>query len=751
MSGSEDESAWDSDNEVFHTEEIDAENEAELQIYAKQQLGLSLDGPDADLAWVAWEAFVAPPPEEWTEHVDPEGRVFFFSHVTKESSWSHPGDGLFRELVDIVKGLRAQQPRPTEKQRSRVMQEHLVQTHRRAELDLHGWSGPYTMDGGGEYFYNSVSKESAWESPHEKWEQELALRHALLHRCLLQDWPKSLEPPPSQEEAAADIRPLALSLETLASQAISTMEKSPEDDDAVSLCSARSFVTVRSARSMRSMVSARSARSLRSTPSPASPRGVQRSQSSGYPPAVPSSPTTPTSPSHPTALLRTQSESLPRFGAADSDHVQSPSVPAVVADCGAEPDVLMSPNQAPSINDISQCKSVSPVLVPCKSSPPCKVDHLMAPLPKSPPCKVLEKARKAPAGESSPASVDKDIYSSLHLLEKAPVASPSPGVKSKKVPSPTVTKPATSATPEVASLEKSAATESSPISKMRAISFEDAVSVDKAEGDLTSWLPEHAQRIIKRHLGDKSSLSPGGSPANNQNADLNDAYPEMPVVDNAEVAGGMAADDAAAGDAAVMALVARKCAPAEPPVTVDLPAGLLTQILSSTSGIPEVKDLIELSEKGSQPPVTSELPADLPAQVVSSTSVPLEEGSPVSSPVRMPEGSPVSSTGSRSNSAQFFNLYDADPENVEAQKVHLWLKGLGLARYFEQLASEGFDDMSILTNVKEEEIAELIDMCPMPKLHQQQLRRGLARLRAGGSDETRQRKVRSRTGEDGDL
>merc|ERR1712086_136198 len=106
-------------------------------------------------------------------------------------------------------------------------------------------------------------------------------------------------------------------------------------------------------------------------------------------------------------------------------------------------------------------------------------------------------------------------------------------------------------------------------------------------------------------------------------------------------------------------------------------------------------------------------------------------GSPVSS-----AGSPVRSAGSRSNSAQFFNLYDADPENVEAQKVRHWLKGLGLARYFEQLAAEGFDDMSILANVEETQIAELMDMCPMPKLHQQQLRRGLARLRAGGSDET---------------
>jgi len=592
-----------------------------------------------------------------------------------------------------------------------VMQEHLVQTHRRAELDLHGWSGPYTADGGGEYFYNSVNKESAWESPHEKWEQELALRHALLHRCLLQDWPKSLEPPPSQEEAAADIRPLALSLETLASQADSTMDKSPEDDDAVSLCSARSFVTVRSARSTRSMVSARSARSMRSTPSPASlasPRGVRRSHSSGYPPAVPASPT---SPSKPTPLLRTQSESLPRFGAADSDHVLAPSVPAVVAELVAEPDVLVSPESSPSIHDISQCKSASPVLVPCKSSPPSKVDHLMAPLPKSPPCKVVEKARKAPAGESSP---DKHRIAS-------PVASSSPGVKSKKVPSPTAAELATSATPEVTSLEKSAPTESSPISKMRAISFEDAISVEKAGGDPHAWLPEHAQRIIKRHLGDKSSPSPGDSPTTNHNADLNDAYPETHVVDNAEVAGGMAADDAAAGDAAVMALVARKCAPAESPVIVDVPAGLLTQILSSTAGIPEVRDFVELSEEGSQPAVASGSPADSPQAV--------------SSPSRIPDASPVSSAGGRSNSAQFFNLYDADAENEEAQKVHHWLKGLGLARYFEQLAAEGFDDMSILANVEEMQIAELMDMCPMPKLHQQQLRRGLALLRAGGLDE----------------
>lgn len=96
-----------------------------------------------------------------------------------------------------------------------------------------------------------------------------------------------------------------------------------------------------------------------------------------------------------------------------------------------------------------------------------------------------------------------------------------------------------------------------------------------------------------------------------------------------------------------------------------------------------------------------------------------------------PQSSPTSSAG---NCAQFFNLWELDAENEEAEKVRHWLQKLGLARYFEQLSAEGFDDMNILANLEEIQIKELLERSPMPMLHEQQLRRGLVHLRNGDHD-----------------
>lgn len=150
------------------------------------------------------------------------------------------------------------------------------------------------------------------------------------------------------------------------------------------------------------------------------------------------------------------------------------------------------------------------------------------------------------------------------------------------------------------------------------------------------------------------------------------------VMDSADIAGGIAADDAAAGDAAVLALVTGKCAPAVS------------------------KDSICLPEKIRHSECISE---------------------------ELPESSPTASTGL----AQYFNIWESDPDNEEADKVHSWLRRLGLGRYFEQLSAEGFDDMNILANLEEKQICELMEACPMPMLHEQQLRRGLSRLRTDGT------------------
>lgn len=112
-------------------EEEDLEEGAELREYARS---LGLDPHlDRDLLWVAKEAFTAPLPTGWTDHVDSEGRLYFCNQVTQESSWFHPTDLVFQEIIELVKALRSEHPPPTEARRSAALHDHLVLAHRDAQ------------------------------------------------------------------------------------------------------------------------------------------------------------------------------------------------------------------------------------------------------------------------------------------------------------------------------------------------------------------------------------------------------------------------------------------------------------------------------------------------------------------------------------------------------------------------------------------------------------------------------------------
>merc|ERR1740129_2078048 len=82
--------------------------------------------------------------------------------------------------------VRGMKPQAGEAQRVEVMRDHLREVHQRAKAELAGWSGPYAAEQG-DYFYNEMLKASSWESPVAEWETELATRHAVLSRCLLQE------------------------------------------------------------------------------------------------------------------------------------------------------------------------------------------------------------------------------------------------------------------------------------------------------------------------------------------------------------------------------------------------------------------------------------------------------------------------------------------------------------------------------------------------------------------------------------
>mmetsp|Transcript_22202 Transcript_22202/g.55965 ORF Transcript_22202/g.55965 Transcript_22202/m.55965 type:complete len:324 (-) Transcript_22202:2128-3099(-) len=147
---------------------------------------------DETLLKIVQEAYVAPLPPNWSEFSDPEGRIYFYNYATEQSSWAHPTDKTYRELIQMVKKVRAVQP-PKE-EISRIIDVHLQSIHQRAMEAIQGFSGPYISDGNHEYYYNEITKVSTWESPVTEWEHNISTRYHVLYRCLLEPF----------ERAAAD-------------------------------------------------------------------------------------------------------------------------------------------------------------------------------------------------------------------------------------------------------------------------------------------------------------------------------------------------------------------------------------------------------------------------------------------------------------------------------------------------------------------------------------------------------------------
>lgn len=70
---------------------------------------------------------------EWSEHKSPDGRVYYYNSITKQSSWEKPDE------------LKT----PTERL-----------------LSACPWK-EYTSDSGKVYYYNTATKESKWTAPQE--------------------------------------------------------------------------------------------------------------------------------------------------------------------------------------------------------------------------------------------------------------------------------------------------------------------------------------------------------------------------------------------------------------------------------------------------------------------------------------------------------------------------------------------------------------------------------------------------------
>ena len=124
----------------------DAEPDALEIVQFARYLGMD---PIEDCAflWIAEQALVAPLPDDWSEHMDAEGNVYYYNVVTDESSWEHPMDQYYRNLFLKVQREHEEKKQKEEEERkkeeaerqerekaARVMEEERLLARERAAL-----------------------------------------------------------------------------------------------------------------------------------------------------------------------------------------------------------------------------------------------------------------------------------------------------------------------------------------------------------------------------------------------------------------------------------------------------------------------------------------------------------------------------------------------------------------------------------------------------------------------------------------
>lgn len=143
----------------------------------------------------AHHMFAAPLPPEWTEHFDQSSsRPFFFNGLTGASSWAHPQEKMFR---DVLREVRHWRPGHSLEHIHARSQRHLHIARQLAQQALTCWSGPHCLDAAAQgpavlpeeashYFFNRVTGESCWIDPRMSVEFDLTQRQCILRACIVE-------------------------------------------------------------------------------------------------------------------------------------------------------------------------------------------------------------------------------------------------------------------------------------------------------------------------------------------------------------------------------------------------------------------------------------------------------------------------------------------------------------------------------------------------------------------------------------
>eukprot|EP00930_Biecheleria_cincta_P045379 TRINITY_DN31286_c0_g1_i1.p1 TRINITY_DN31286_c0_g1~~TRINITY_DN31286_c0_g1_i1.p1 ORF type:complete len:1189 (+),score=217.37 TRINITY_DN31286_c0_g1_i1:127-3693(+) len=112
---------------------------------------------ESEMLWIAEEAYNAPLPPGWTEHVAGDGKTYFYNTTLRQSLWQHPLDEVFMEIANYWR---------------RVMREggfwevddELAELEEKIRADLSDWMELYDSSGN-KFYFNRVTEESCFDDP----------------------------------------------------------------------------------------------------------------------------------------------------------------------------------------------------------------------------------------------------------------------------------------------------------------------------------------------------------------------------------------------------------------------------------------------------------------------------------------------------------------------------------------------------------------------------------------------------------
>jgi len=120
---------------------------------------------ESEMIWIAEEALHVQLPPGWTEHVDDRGRPYFHNTNTNASSWHHPMDDVFKDLVEYYRQVQ-------EEGGFWMVEDQLSEHEENIRRELSEWQELFD-ERNRKFYYNRQTEESRFDDP----------RHAVYH-CL---------------------------------------------------------------------------------------------------------------------------------------------------------------------------------------------------------------------------------------------------------------------------------------------------------------------------------------------------------------------------------------------------------------------------------------------------------------------------------------------------------------------------------------------------------------------------------------